>query len=217
MSQASPLFSHNYPSAGIYPANLTVTDSLGQVSTNPAQIIITVNSNAIQLSGVASRKTHGAAGDFDLPLALSGTSTIEPRTGGANGDHKIVFTFPNALSSVAGAGVSSGSVSSSAIGPNPNQYTVNVTGITNAQYITVTLTNAQDTVGNAGNVSVQMGVLLGDVTASKSVNSSDIGSVKANSGQTANAGNFRTDVATNGSINSSDIGTTKSVSGTSLP
>ncbi len=192
-------------------------DSRNLASLNFAERVISVTTSQIQASGAVSRKTHGVAGDFDLPLPLGGTSAIEPRSGGANGDHKIVFTFPNALSSVVSASVSSGSVSSSAIGPNANEYTVNVTGVTNGQYITVTMNSAQDTVGNSGNVSVQMGVLLGDVTSNKSVNSSDIGSVKANSGQTANAGNFRTDVTVNGSINSSDIGTTKSVSGTNLP
>ena len=58
-----------------------------------------------------------------------------------------------------------------------------------------------------------MGVLLGDTTANGTVNSSDIGQAKANSGQTTTSANFRTDVTANGVINSSDIGTVKANSG----
>lgn len=62
-----------------------------------------------------------------------------------------------------------------------------------------------------------MDVLLGDTTANRTVNSSDIGQTKANSGQTTAGSNFRSDVTVNGSINSSDIGSVKAQSGTSIP
>ena len=44
-----------------------------------------------------SRKTHGAA-VFDIALPLTGTAGIECRTGGANGDHQVIMTFPSAVS-----------------------------------------------------------------------------------------------------------------------
>jgi len=41
-----------------------------------------------------SRKTHGGAGTFNLPLAVTISSpTTEPRAGGAGNEHTIVFTF----------------------------------------------------------------------------------------------------------------------------
>ena len=43
-----------------------------------------------------SRKMHGAA-VFDIALPLTGTAGIECRTGGANGDHQVIMTFPSAL------------------------------------------------------------------------------------------------------------------------
>jgi hypothetical protein len=62
-----------------------------------------------------------------------------------------------------------------------------------------------------------MGLLLGDTTASRNVNSSDIGQTKTQSGQPVTASNFRTDVNASGSINSTDIGLVKSRSGTEIP
>ena len=56
-----------------------------------------------------------------------------------------------------------------------------------------------------GNVSATMGLLVGDTSANKAVNSSDVSQTKAQSGTAANLGNFRTDVTVNGVINSSDI------------
>lgn len=218
VTQASPLISHTYNSVGAYPARLTVTDSRGLASLNYAERVISVTSNQIAPTGVVSRKTHGPAGDFDVNLPLGGTRGIECRSGGANGDHTVVFTFPNNLTSVTSASVAGGgSVSSSAIDADPKKYIVNLTGVPNGQNVTITLNNAQDSVGNAGNVSVVMGVLLGDTTANGNVNSSDIGEVKANSGLSTTAGNFRTDITVNGVINSSDIGVAKSQSGSMLP
>jgi PKD repeat protein len=44
VTQASPAFSHTYNNAGDYTAHLTVTDSGGKVSNNPAQVAIHVTS-----------------------------------------------------------------------------------------------------------------------------------------------------------------------------
>ncbi|MDQ6656111.1 MAG: hypothetical protein M3Y80_09895, partial [Verrucomicrobiota bacterium] len=115
---------------------------------------------------VVSRKTHGAAGNFDIDLPITGTRGIECRSGGASGDYTLVYSFANAVTSVGSASVSAPNgtptVSSSAAGPNANQYTVNLTGVTNAQYVTVTLNNVQTSGGiNLNAVSTQMGVLLG--------------------------------------------------------
>jgi hypothetical protein len=172
------------------------------------------------LVGVVSRKTHGDAGTYDVDLPLTGAHGIECRSGGANNDYTLVLNFANPLTSVAGATVSSGtgSVSSSAIGSDAHQYIVNLTGVTNAQTITVTLTNVSDSAGDFSSaVSTSMGVLIGDTTANSSVNSSDISQTKAQSGTVANSSNFRIDVTVNGLINSSDISTVKSKSGTALP
>ncbi len=165
-------------------------------------------------SSVVSRKVHGSAGTFDVTLP-----GIECRSGGANGDHQLVFTFPNVLTSVAGASVTAGtgSVSSSSIGADTRQYIVNLTGVANAQSITVTLSNAHDSLGHVSDVSATMDVLSGDTSADRSVNSADIGQTKSQSGNLVSISNFREDVTVDGTLNSADIGLVKSKSGTALP
>ena len=100
---------------------------------------------------------------------------------------------------------------------NGNNCLVNLTGIPNAQYDTVTLTGALDDQGNAGNVSTTFGVLLGDTTEDGAVNSGDIAQIKSQSGQPVTSSNFREDPTVDGNINSGDIALVKSKSGTALP
>ena len=94
--------------------------------------------------------------------------------------------------------------------------TINLTGVTNAQRLGVTLSNVVVGARN-GDITIPMGVLLGDTTANGSVNAGDVSQTKAQSGQPVGAGNFRTDVTVNGTINASDVSLVKSNSGTALP
>ena len=114
------------------------------------------------------------------------------------------------------AQVVSGTGTVSNVTVNGPVVTVDLTGVTNAQRITVRLFTVNDGT-NAGNVDVQMGVLLGDTTANGATNASDVTQVKAQSGTFAGQSNFRTDVNVNGVVNSSDVTATKSASGTALP
>jgi hypothetical protein len=160
-----------------------------------------------------SRKTHGTAGTFDVDLPLTGPEGIECRTGGTNGDHTIVATFPGPIASVGGA-TCGGQPATTNV--NGSVVTVNCTGVPNAQNIAITLTGVSDGT-NIGNVSIPMGVLEGDTTANRAVNSSDISQTQSQSGQQVTASNFREDVTVNGLINSSDISVVQSRSGTALP
>ena len=160
---------------------------------------------------VVSRKLHGGT-PFDIDLPLTGNVGIECRSAA----YQIVLTFPAAVT-FAGASITSGTGSvSSATGSGTPTVTVSLTGVTNAQRITVTVAGLSNASGT-GDLAVPMGVLLGDTNGSGTVTSSDIGQVKAQSGQPITASNFRTDVNANGSINSSDIGQVKAQSGTQLP
>jgi hypothetical protein len=168
-------------------------------------------------TSVVSRKIHGSVGAFDVDLPLDG-SGIECRSGGTNGNHTLVFTFPNALTSVGGTTVSSGTgtVSNSAIGSDPHNYIVDLTGVANAQTITVKLASVADGV-HSGDLSVSVRVLSGDTNADGVVNSTDIAETKSQSGNGLTSTNFREDVTAEGSINSTDIALVKSKSGTALP
>jgi hypothetical protein len=77
-----------------------------------------------------------------------------------------------------------------------------------------------DTVGNSGNViGPQMGVLTGDVNASRRVDSGDVSCVRQQSAQRqpVTASNFRDDVNTDGFVNSGDISFVTSKSSNALP
>jgi hypothetical protein len=173
----------------------------------------------VQLNTVVSRKIHGNQ-SFDIDLPVTGSHGIECRSGGANGDHTLVFSFANPLTFVSSATVSSGtgSVSGSEIGSDPHQYVVHLTGVANAQHVFVTLHNVQDSAGHSSDsISAPLSVLLGDTTGNGAVNASDIAQTQSQSGQTVTTANFREDVTVNGAINSSDIATVQAASGTALP
>jgi hypothetical protein len=163
-----------------------------------------------------SRKMHGAAGNFDINLPLTGSSGIECRSGGATNDYQVVFTFASPVTFI-GAAVTAGTGSvSSASGSGTTIVTANLTGVTNAQRITVTLQGVNDGT-STGDVGVQMGVLVGDTNGNGTVNASDVSQTKGQLGQGVTNSNFRTDVNVNGTISASDVGLVKSQIGISLP
>ena len=168
----------------------------------------------LQLMSAVSRKTHGAAGQRDINLPLTGAAGIECRSDGTSGDHTLVITFSNTVvSGNAAVASGTGSVAGSPAF-NGNAMMVSLTGVSDAQTIAVTLSNVTDTFGQTlPPTSVRMSVLLGDSTGNGVVNSSDVGQVKANAGATLSQTNFRSDVTANGSINSSDVGIVKAASG----
>jgi hypothetical protein len=167
-----------------------------------------------------SRKTHGTAGDFDIVLPLSGTPGNECRSGGATNAYTLVYTLGGNLSATGTATVTQGTatVGTPTLGPNANQVTAPLTGVTNAQHLIVTLNGVQDAAGAVlNNLVGRVDVLIGDTNSDGFVNSADISQTKSQSGQPVGASNFREDVNTDGFINSGDISLVKSKSGTALP
>jgi hypothetical protein len=99
-----------------------------------------------------------------------------------------------------------------------HRYIVSLAGVSNTQFITVTLSNVIDSAGNhADTVSSSMGILIGDTTNDGTVNSGDIAQTKSQSGIAVTSSNFREDLNADGFLNSVDISLTKSKSGTALP
>ena len=176
----------------------------------------------ILLSAV-SRKTHGLAGTYDVDLLPPATG-IEPRSGGANGDYKVVVTFAVPITAVSSAvAVPATGGTASVVGTpivSGNQVTINLTNVSNAQRLTINLIGVNDGT-NTTNLSVPMAVLIGDTTGNGAVNSSDIVQTQSQSGHEVSGqegeNNFREDVTANGLINSSDISLVQSKSGTGLP
>src|SRR5260370_37661238 len=97
-----------------------------------------------------------------------GSSTSSSTPLGA-GNYQIVFEFDNALSSGIGASATAtktggGSqpvtVSSSQIGLNNHEYLINLTGVPNAQYVTVTLAGGAGAAKGRSPISPHRGVQL---------------------------------------------------------
>ena len=178
----------------------------------------------VQLTAAVSRKTHGKGGPtFDIALPLTGpTLGIECRSGGASNSHHVVFTFASPVT-FSDATVTPGPGGTASLenphtttSPDGTEVTVNLTGVSDAQTITVTLLDVSNGASTTS-FQVPMGVLLGDTSENRTVNSSDVSQTKSESGQAASASNFRSNVTVSGTINSSDVSLVKSKSGTGLP
>ena len=89
---------------------------------------------------------------------------------------------------------------------------MDLTGVTNAQTVQVTLPGSGPT-----SAVVLMSVLLGDTNADRRVNVGDTNQTKSFSGQDTNQDNFRTDVNLDARVNVGDTNFVKSQSGNSLP
>ena len=154
-----------------------------------------------------SRKTHSGVGDFDVNLLVPPSPPpgvgVECRTGGASHNFKMVigFAVPVTVDGNPQAQVVSGTGTVSNVTVNGAVVTVDLTGVTNAQKITLRLFSVNNGT-NAGNVDIPMGVLLGDTTGNGMTNSSDVSETKAQSGTAATQSNFRDDVSLNGLVNS---------------
>ena len=209
-------------SAGVtYSCSVTASNSAGEGPASSAVNVMPLSTAApVTLAAVVSRKTHGSAGSFDLTLdstiGLSGAVSTEPRTIGAG--HQIVFRFTGpvtqagVVSAIDSAGAAIGIVSAIVNPVMTSEVIVTLTGIAENQRLTVSLTGVNGTV----NTSVSIGFLVGDINNSRSVNSSDISSVKARSGQTTDASNFVFDLNASGTVNASDILAVKARSGSVL-
>ena len=179
--------------------------------------IVTWTETSLGSVNAVSRKTHGVKGSFDINLPLTGSPGVECRTGGASGSHQVIVTFSDVVTfSSAGLTSGLGTVASSSI--SSNQVIINLANVANAQTITITLFGVKMKRNPIKiNISVPMGVLVGDTTGDRFVNSADISQVKSQSGHSLTVLNFFQDLNLDGFINSADISLVKSKSGTALP
>jgi uncharacterized repeat protein (TIGR03803 family) len=169
-----------------------------------------------------SRRVHGGAGTFDIPLPLTGNVGVECRSGGVTNDYQMVVTFsgivtvngnPQAQVTSGTGCVGTGGTCTGNVSVSGNIVTIPLTNVANAQTINVTLNSVNGSI----NVTIPMGVLIGDVNGNGAVNASDIALSKSRSGQPVDPTTFRSDVNADGSINASDVALVKASAGTGLP
>jgi hypothetical protein len=167
------------------------------------------------VAGAVSRRVHGAAGTFDLPLGLVATNpTTEPRQGPGQ---TIVFTFDKPVTA-ATATISEGTAIAGTPTFSGNNVVVALAGVSNQQYVTVDLANVASSDGGAGgSASVRIGFLLADVNQNRVVTVADLGLVNAQLAQVVTAANFLKDVNASGTLTVADKGITNANLTRSLP
>src|SRR4029077_4850361 len=167
---------------------------------------------------VVSRKTHGLAGDFDIPLPTTGTIGEEMRTP----PYKLIYTLDRNVTVPASAGVTvtpSGNGVASA-GPNTNQVTVDLSNVPNAQHVVVTLNGVQDAAAGGpvlSNLVGRMDVLVGDVNRSHRTDAGDVTQVRNKTVSTPDQTTFQFDVNASGRIDAGDVTVTRNATVTVLP
>jgi hypothetical protein len=163
------------------------------------------------LVSAASRLTHGAAGTYDIPMPLTGPSGVEDR---AANTYNAVFTFDGAVTS-GQISVIGGTANLGPISFSGNTVTAQLTGVTSAEVVTLRVQNINGDGQLHGDV--PFGFLMADINGNRTVNATDVGMVKAQSGQAVDATNFKSDVNANGTLNATDVGLAKSMAGAGLP
>ncbi len=172
-------------------------------------------SSTLQLVSAVSRKSHKAAGTFDINLPLTGTPGVECRDGG--GSYSFVFSFTTNVVS-GNASVSSGTGTVGTPTFSGMTMTVPLTSVTDVQTLTVTLTDVTDASSQVlPPTSVSASMLIGDVNGDKTVNNTDAGLTKGQIGMAVTSANFREDVRISGTITSADVREVKGAKGHILP
>jgi Dockerin type I domain/Kelch motif len=188
-----------------------------------------LQSCAPTVTDAVSRKTHGAAGTFDIEMPLTGSSGVEDRSGGATHDYSLVVTFsgnvtvtgmPQAQVTMGSGCVGSGGTCdpNGTVTVSGNTVTVPLTNIADAQVINARINgvnSASDT--PAVDVNIPMGFLIGDVNGNRTVNASDVALTKSQVGHAVDNTNFREDVNTSGTLSATDVSVVKNNVGHSLP
>src|SRR5260370_24592037 len=114
--------------------------------------------------------------------------------GGEGNAYTLIYTSGTNVRFDGAVAVTQGTatVGAPTIGPNLNQVTVPLTGVTDAQHLVVTLSGVEDTSEvTLTSQAARMGVLVGDTTGDGFVNSADISQTKSKSGQSVVGSNFR--------------------------
>jgi hypothetical protein len=191
------------------------------VGSGPDSVTASVTPDAAAvpaLFSVVSRKTHGAAGDLDVPIdidaLIDGSPSVESRNVGSG--HKLLLNFNVPIFSVGLVSLTdpmSGGLC--CVNPAYNGFdtTLSIVNLSSAQRLTVSLEAFN---GGGSGASFPIVFMPGDVTSSRRVNAADISAVKARTGA-ANASNARFDINLDGTISSSDTSIVKSKSGTVVP
>ena len=159
----------------------------------------------LTLTSAVSRKTHGAAGDFDIPLALcpTGAGTVEPRV---DGPTTIVFTFNHDIAAADGdfncSEVTVTGADCIGAGASANRLRVHLRAVVDQSIVHVTLNGITDLAGHplTGDNDVEIRALVGDINQNRNVYNNDYLILHNHDGEGTNPGNFLADLDLNGAV-----------------
>jgi hypothetical protein len=162
-----------------------------------------------------SRKVHGAAGTFDMPLSTVTTNpTTEPRRGPTL---TLVLFFDKPIGS-ASLLVTEGTYGSMDAVTGSTEFVWNIHGVADQQYLTAAMKDIVGTDGSVGSdVTLRVGLLLGDVNRNRVVTVSDLSLVNAQLAQPVTTANYLRDVNTSGALTVSDKSITNNNRSHNLP
>jgi hypothetical protein len=165
----------------------------------------------LTLTNAGSRLTHGTAGDFDIEMPLTGASGVEDRS---SNTYTAVFTFDSPVTS-GEVTVLSGTATVGAITFSGNEMRAQLSGVTNAEIVTLHTQNINGDGQPHGDV--PFGFLTADIDGSRVVDRPDLDQVTADRGQVVTSANFRDDINLNGKVEKQDKQSVSANKGNRLP
>lgn len=200
----------------LYDVSFASDGVTGLIAGQAGTILRTTNGGAadsFNLVSAASRR-----GPFEIALPLSGSPGIECRISD-NHHRTLVFTFNHLVSAVESGTTTCGRFGEVRVNPeNAQQVLVYYnSGPCNGEEVILSLYGVQDDQGNTlADVSVTMGLLVGDVTGDGVVDDADLQATELALGQPTDESNFRADVNSSGSIDRTDAGIVRRKGGSAL-
>ncbi len=194
-----------------YSATFNFNPGRGQHEEDVYYVRVAPPASALTLLSAASRLTHGAAGTFDIPMPLTGTSGVEDRS---SSTYNAVFTFDAAVTS-GQVQVVGGSATVGAISFSGNTMTASLTGVTSAEVVTLRVQNINGDGQQHGDI--PFGFLTADVSGNRTVDKPDQQQIKTDKGQLVTAANFRDDINLSGRIDKPDLRAVQTNRGHSIP
>jgi hypothetical protein len=152
------------------------------------------------LTRIVMRKSHGAAGTFDLPLnTWPGDPTTEARASDSGGSHVVVFTFDKPVASATPLVTSNAFVGAPSF--SGNEIAVPVAPVSDGAYVSAAVRDVASLDGGInGFGSVRIGFLAGDATASRTVTLSDMLAANASLTQPVTTATYLRDVNRDGRL-----------------
>lgn len=197
----------------------------------PSGVFTLIVADPPQILSAVSRKQHGSAGSFDIPLGVDSVSsgdtecrgdgptqivvTLDKNIVAADGELNVagdgeiqISTDPPASLNVTGAYIVGGNV-----------LQIDLAGVPSRRCLNITLHSLAEDLGGGEpglimpDKTLHQYVLLGDSTNNGVVSSADVNQTKSRAGAAVDTGIFRSDITADGDISTADVNHVKAGTG----